>query len=103
MKFVNGSAFLNHHFVKLGWLASWRDMIPADKQELVFTALEENLNNFSLKNGQLELIVPMAYIEGVKLKAEKTGSLTQSQKDAIYRLWNSEYPSQLRYNNTVEL
>ncbi len=30
MKFANGTAFLNHYFVKLGWLASWKALIPAE-------------------------------------------------------------------------
>lgn len=66
MKFMDGSAFLNHHFVKLGWLASWRDIIPEQNRERVFSKLEENLNRAAHKNGHLELIVPMAYIEGIK-------------------------------------
>jgi uncharacterized protein YbcC (UPF0753/DUF2309 family) len=47
MKFVDGTAFLNHHFVKLGWLGSWMNII--DKQDLkeVFSCLETNLNVWS--------------------------------------------------------
>ena len=66
MKFLDGSAFLNHHFVKLGWLASWRNILPQDELVPVFTALEDNLNTFSKKSGGLSLSVPMLFIEGEK-------------------------------------
>lgn len=66
MKFNDGSAFLNHHFIKLGWLKSWRDLLP--KQELVkiFSALEKNLNEYSNKSEGLTLTVPMLFMEGKK-------------------------------------
>ena len=66
MKFLDGSALLNHHFVKLGWLSSWRDFIPQEEWINVFTALEENLNIFSGKSGGLSLRVPMLFMEGEK-------------------------------------
>lgn len=66
MKFLDGSAFLNHHFVKLGWLTSWRDLLPPDKLVEIFTSLEQNLNSFSNKAGGLTLTVPMAFVEGEK-------------------------------------
>ena len=36
MKFLNGSAFLNHHFIKLGWLGSSLELIPQKDWEMVF-------------------------------------------------------------------
>jgi len=67
MKFLDGTAFLNHSFIKLGWLGSWKTLIPDAEQETVFGALEENLNTFAGKMGGLTLTVPMAYIEGEKV------------------------------------
>jgi arsenite methyltransferase len=66
MKFADGSAFLNHYFVKLGWLSSWLSLFEQEELEPVFTALENNLNTFAAQNGGLTLTVPMAFIEGVK-------------------------------------
>jgi arsenite methyltransferase len=66
MKFLDGSAFLNHYFVKLGWLASWKALLPEAELEAFFTVLEANLNEYSIKNGSLILTVPMAYVEGLK-------------------------------------
>ncbi len=67
MTFVNGSALLNHNFVKLGWLTSWKDLIPETEQEAIFSQLERNLNAYATRAGSLTLTVPMAYMEGVKI------------------------------------
>ncbi len=67
MKFLDGSAFLNHHFVKLGWLSSWQNIIPQTDRAEIFTQLEANLNEFAETNGGLNLTVPMAFIEGRKI------------------------------------
>ncbi len=66
MKFLDGSAFLNHYFVKLGWLTSWMKIFPQDELKEIFTSLEQNLNDHSIKNGGLSLTVPMLFIEGEK-------------------------------------
>ncbi|MES2703624.1 MAG: methyltransferase domain-containing protein [Bacteroidota bacterium] len=66
MKFVDGSAFLHHYFVKLGWLGSWRALMPGDDVVPVFTELEQRLNAYAVKNGGLALTVPMLYVEGEK-------------------------------------
>lgn len=66
MPFLDGTALLNHYFVKLGWLESWKEMIPAELQVSFFDKLEDNLNNFAIANKGLSLSVPMAYIEGQK-------------------------------------
>ena len=67
MKFVDGSAFLNHHFVKLGWLTTWFTFFPKDELQEIFSTLEQNLNDYSAKNYGLNLRVPMAFIEGEKI------------------------------------
>ncbi len=66
MHFLNGSAFLNHYFIKLGWLDSWRQLIPEPERITFFTALELLLNEYSKLNNGLKLTVPMLYIEGIK-------------------------------------
>lgn len=66
MKFVDGSAFLNHYFVKLGWLTTWLGIFPKDELQELFSALEKNLNDYSKLNNGLTLSVPMAFIEGEK-------------------------------------
>ncbi len=66
MRFLDGTAMLNHYFVKLGWLSSWLELVPAELHLQVFPLLEQKLNTYAAQNGNLVLTVPMAYIEGVK-------------------------------------
>jgi len=67
MRFLNGTAFLNHHFVKVGWLSSWLEVVPQSNWPVFFPQLEKNLNNYALKLGGLTLTVPMAFLEGEAL------------------------------------
>jgi len=66
MKFADGSAFLNHHFIKLGWLGGWMQLFPKEELKEIFFALENNLNLHAKKQGSLTLTVPMLFIEGEK-------------------------------------
>ncbi|MBL0340095.1 MAG: class I SAM-dependent methyltransferase [Bacteroidetes bacterium] len=68
MKFQDGSAFLNHYFVKLGWLQSWRELLPKQEVKEIFLKLEANLNALALAEKGLEISVPMLFMEGVKNK-----------------------------------
>ena len=66
MKFVDGTAFLNHHFTKLGWLSTWLTLFPTEELNEIFLGLETNLNTYSQLNRGLSLTVPMIFIEGKK-------------------------------------
>jgi arsenite methyltransferase len=66
MEFLDGTAFLNHYFIKLGWLASWKALIPEDQIRSFFPILEENLNKLASLTGTLSLTVPMAFIQAEK-------------------------------------
>jgi hypothetical protein len=66
MRFLNGSAFLNHSFLILGFIDGWKNIILDDDKKRFFTKLEENLNKYAGKKGELKLTIPMAYIEGEK-------------------------------------
>lgn len=65
MRFLDGSAFFRHHFIKLGWLETWKALIPQALQRPVFEELEAALNTYALEQGELRLEVPMLYLEAV--------------------------------------
>ena len=67
MRFLDGSSFLKHHSVKLGWLSSWKDIIQKKDLREFFSKLEINLNKNSQKSSGLNLTVPMIFIEGEKI------------------------------------
>ena len=58
MRYLNGTAFLNHHFVKIAFLESWIKIVPPGKRSKVFSLLEEKLNNFAKTKGELRLTIP---------------------------------------------
>lgn len=66
MRFLDGSSFLRHHFIKMGFLDAWKKIVPEAEWQVVFAALEQNLNRLAAGRGCLELTVPIAYIEGSK-------------------------------------
>lgn len=62
MRFQNGSAFLRHWLIRLGFLPAWRALLTPSDERRVFAALEARLNTA----GELRLTIPMLYAEGVK-------------------------------------
>ena len=67
MRYLNGTAFLNHHFVKIAFLESWIKIVPPGKRSKVFSLLEEKLNNFSKTKGELRLTIPFVCIDCRKI------------------------------------
>lgn len=62
MRFANGTALLDHHFIKLGFLDAWKKVVPGSER-LIFGRLRDALNDLAAKRGELRLTIPMAYIE----------------------------------------
>jgi len=62
MRFANGTALLNHYFIKLGFLDAWKNVVPGHERE-IFPRLRTALDDYAASNGELRLTVPMAYIE----------------------------------------
>jgi ubiquinone/menaquinone biosynthesis C-methylase UbiE len=63
MRYLNGTAFLNHHFIKLAFLESWIKIVPPGRRNKVFSLLEENLNNYSKVKGELRLTIPFVCMD----------------------------------------
>jgi len=71
MRFADGSAFLNHYFIKMAFLESWKNIVPEEMMKEVFGKIEEKLNNIAEKTGQLNLTIPYAVFKFRK-KPQKT-------------------------------
>ena len=63
MKFIDGSTFLNHYFIKLAFLPAWKALIMKENWNEVFLNLENKLNEIASEKGELVFNVPIAYIE----------------------------------------
>jgi len=66
MRFLDGSALLNHTLTKIGFLDGWRSVLSADEESEVFETLERKLNEIAGDNGELRMTVPMLYLEAAK-------------------------------------
>jgi hypothetical protein len=64
MRFASGTALLNHHFIKLGFLDAWKKVVPGREIEM-FLRLKSRLDEIAASNGELALTIPMAYVEAV--------------------------------------
>jgi arsenite methyltransferase len=62
MRFVDGTALLNHYFIKLGFLDAWKKVVPGKERD-VFARLRKALDDLAATSGELRLTIPMAYIE----------------------------------------
>jgi ubiquinone/menaquinone biosynthesis C-methylase UbiE len=64
MRFADGSAMLRHSLVKW-FLDGWRRAVGAANERAVFDALEARLNAAADRDGCVQMLVPMLYLEAV--------------------------------------
>ncbi|MCA1732596.1 MAG: class I SAM-dependent methyltransferase, partial [Acidobacteria bacterium] len=62
MRFTNGTALLNHYFIRLGFLPAWKS-VAAGSEVATFSQLQERLDRLARDSGGLSLTIPMAYVE----------------------------------------
>jgi arsenite methyltransferase len=63
MRFADGTALLNHYFIKLGFLDAWKKVVAGREAEM-FLRLRQRLDDAAAQRGELRLTIPMAYVEG---------------------------------------
>jgi arsenite methyltransferase len=67
MRFLDGSALLNHFFIRQAFLDSWRQIVDQPDETRVLTKLQRNLNLHAQKLSQLKLTIPLGYIQAIKV------------------------------------
>lgn len=65
-KFANGTAMLNHYFIRLAFMDSWIRLLPMDKVEQIFDTIELRLNEQSRLLGGIKLSIPYVMINAKK-------------------------------------
>lgn len=63
MRFLNGTSFLNHSFIIVGFIDSWRNMFDEADKTIFFERFETRLNEYAKQKGELNLTIPMIYFE----------------------------------------
>lgn len=64
--FVDGTTMLNHYFIQLAFLGSWKSIIPKEKQVEVFSQIENKINKKAEIDGFIKLSVPFVLIDCAK-------------------------------------
>lgn len=65
-KFSNGSAMLNHYFIRLAFMDSWIKILPKSKLEQIFSTIEIRLNDQAKMLGGIKLTIPFVLINAIK-------------------------------------
>lgn len=65
-KFTDGTSMLNHHAMRVGFMSSWKTIVPEKVQEKVFARVEQLLNKQAEKRGYFSLRVPFVVIDSRK-------------------------------------
>ncbi len=66
MRYLDGSALLNHSLTKRGFLDGWRGVVHPEDEEAIFGYVEAKLNDLAAEQGELRMTIPMLYLEGQK-------------------------------------
>ncbi len=70
--FTDGTTLLQHFFIRLAFLPSWKSIVPAARQEEVFVRIEAKLNEQADHIGQFKLSVPFVIINCRKTKTSSS-------------------------------
>jgi arsenite methyltransferase len=65
-RFTDGSAMFRHFLIRLGFLKSWKQIIPPNKQSDIFSEIENELNKIASEKGELKLTIPFAVFDCLK-------------------------------------
>jgi len=65
-KFTDGTALLNHNFIKVAFLETWKKILPENMVKEIFEIIEDKLNTLSEKSSGIKLSIPFVLINGIK-------------------------------------
>ena len=65
-RFSDGSAMLNHYFIRLAFMDSWIKILPENKLEEIFDEIEIRLNEKANILGGIKLSIPYVLINAIK-------------------------------------
>jgi arsenite methyltransferase len=68
LRFVDGTAMMNHSLIQIGFLGGWKAIVPEADQDRVFAEVEKRLNRIADHQGQLRLSIPFTCIDCAKTR-----------------------------------
>lgn len=66
-RFADATSMLDHFFIKLAFMPSWKEIIPTERQEDIFQKIESMLNMKSEKSGGFAMQVPFVTVDCEKI------------------------------------
>jgi arsenite methyltransferase len=76
LRYSDGTAFLNHSFIKASFTDSWKAFLPAEQTGTIFAAIEQSLNKLAADSGELVMSVPFVCFDCRKTSPEQPASGT---------------------------
>lgn len=67
-RFADGTAMLDHHFIRLAFMGAWMNLLPASMAESIFNRVELILNRQAEISGGLNLSIPFVVINSINHK-----------------------------------
>ncbi len=58
LRYVDGTTMLNHFFIRLAFLESWKQILPETLRTELFRELEHRLNHAAERQGEFRLTIP---------------------------------------------
>lgn len=66
-RYIDAAAMFNHSLVRIAFLDSWLDIVPAENIEEIFNEVESRLNKKAKADGEITLTVPFVLIDAEKI------------------------------------
>jgi ubiquinone/menaquinone biosynthesis C-methylase UbiE len=66
LKFSDPESFFSHSLIKVGFLESWNNLVPAGKRKFIFSRIINLLNKDAERRGYIEMTVPYVVIKSYK-------------------------------------
>ena len=66
IRFVDAKSILNHSLMRIGFRASWEEIIGEENKEGFFERLISKVNNIIESEGEFKMTIPMLYLEFAK-------------------------------------
>lgn len=65
-RYTDGTAMLNHPFIRYAFMDSWIELLPPDKVDGVFSEIERRINAVAKEKGEWDLTIPFVVIDATK-------------------------------------
>lgn len=65
-RFADGSAMLNHYFIRIAFMDSWTALFPPDKAGEIFDRIEKQFNEYAQKYTGIKLSIPFILVNATK-------------------------------------